>query len=228
MGSNTRLSAQPTWRWLVATVFLILVAHEGHELIHTGVGRMICGGWGSRDFNVWALAEGCESWVPTLMGPLFSWSLMWTGVMLLRSADEGRRWMGLTFIFAPNPLGRLLPALFGGGDEGVIARHFLGREGPWARIAVIVVTFAIILPTLVAAWRALPERRRPHWFILLFIGGILVTGPLFFALGNGLLARGVLAERGMMGAPMLVEICTVVSVVGLAATWHWLKGGTDG
>jgi hypothetical protein len=223
MTPTTPLAGHPTWRWLLATFFLALVAHEGHELIHTGVGRMICGDWGSRDFNVWSLAEGCESWLPTLMGPLFSWSLMWAGVSLLRSGDEGRRWMGLAFIFAPNPLGRLLPALFGGGDEGVIARHFLGREGPGARIAVIVVTFAIILPCLVAAWRALPERRRALWFILLFVGGILATGPLYFVLGNGLLSRGVLAEPGVMGAPVLVELCTVVSVVGLVATWKWLK-----
>lgn len=224
MTSPTPLSSQPTWRWLVATAFLVLVAHECHELIHTGVGRVICGAWGSRDFNVWSLAEGCESWVPTLMGPLFSWSLMWIGVALLRSGDEGRRWMGLAFVFAPNPLGRLLPALLGGGDEGVIARHFLGSEGSWARIAVIVVTFAIILPTLAAAWGALPERRRPLWFTLLFIGGILVTGPLFFLLGNGLLARGILAERGVMGAPVLVELCTLLSVIGVAATWGWLRG----
>jgi len=220
MNRPSPLPSQPTWRWLLATAFLILVAHECHELIHTGVGRMICGAWGARDFNVWSLAEGCESWVPTLMGPLFSWSLMWIGVALLGASDEGRRWMGLAFVFAPNPLGRLLPALLGGGDEGVVARHFLGSEGPWARIAVIAVTFAIILPCLVAAWKALPERRRPLWFSLLFILGILVTGPLFLALGNGLLARGVLTETGMMGAPKLVELFTLLSVVGLVGTWR--------
>jgi protein-S-isoprenylcysteine O-methyltransferase Ste14 len=219
MPSPMPLPSQPTWRWLLATAFLILVAHEGHELIHTGVGRVICGAWGSRDFNVWSLAEGCESWVPTLMGPLFSWALMWIGVSFLRSDNEVRRWTGLSFIFAPNPLGRLLPALLGGGDEGVVARHFLGNEGPWARLAVIAVSVTIILPCLVAAWKALPERRRPLWFFLLFILGILVTGPLFLVLGNRMLAQGIMTEPGIMGAPQLVELFTLLSVVGLVATW---------
>ena len=216
------LSRAPGWRWLLAAFFAVLVAHDLHELIHTGAGRLICGAWGPRDFNVWSLASGCESWLPTLMGPVFSWAVMWTGVALLGSALESRRWIGLALVFAPNPLGRLLPALQGGGDEGVVARYALGREGPWARLVLVVAAACLIVPPLLAAWRALPPRRRWAWFLLLFIGGILVTGPLYIVLGNGLLARGVLAAPGMFGAPQLVEAASVLSLTGFVLTCRWL------
>ena len=214
-----------TRRWLVAFLFLILVAHDLHELVHTGVGRLICGAWGPRDFNVWQLAPGCDSWVPTLMGPLLSWFLMWSGLLLTRSADPGRRWTGLALIFAPNPLGRLLPALLGGGDEGVVARALLGSTPPWPRLLVIVSAALIILPPLLAGWRVLPERRRAAWFAFLFIAGILVTGPLYLGLGNGLLGRGVLTAPAVLGAPLLIELSTLLSALGFALTWRGLRNG---
>lgn len=214
---------RPSLRWLLAFVFAILVAHELHELAHTGVGRLACGAWGARDFNVWSLAEGCESRLATLAGPLFSWALMWAGVWLVRSGTEEGRWTGLALIFAPNPLGRLLPALVGGGDEGVLARALVGGPGMAARGVVIVAAALFVLHPLLYAWHALPERRRLGWFLTLFASGILVTGPLLFALGNGLLARGVLASPGLLGAPILVEIVTLLSLVGLALTWRDLR-----
>ncbi|HVX90030.1 MAG TPA: hypothetical protein VG940_13930 [Gemmatimonadales bacterium] len=216
------LSSRPTLRWAAAFFFAILVAHDLHELVHTGVGRLICGAWGPRDFNVWGLADGCDTWVPTLMGPLASWALMWTGAALLRSADEGRRWAGLALVFAPNPLGRIHPALVGGGDEGVVARALTGQTGAVPRALVIVAALVIILPPLVAAWRALPRHRRAGWFLLLFAAGILVTGPLYIGLGNGLLARGVLTTPGALGAPQLVELAMLVALAGFLATARWL------
>lgn len=216
-----------TRRWLLGFLFLILVAHDLHELVHTGVGRLICGAWGPRDFNVWQLAPGCDTWVPTLMGPLLSWSLMWTGLLLTRSTDPGRRSAGLALIFAPNPLGRLLPALVGGGDEGVVARALVGGPGPLARALVIAAAALVILPPLVAGWRALPERRRAAWFAFLFISGILVTGPLYLGIGNGLLARGVLTAQGVLGAPLLIELSTLLSAAGLALTWRGLRSGAS-
>lgn len=210
------LTAAPSYRWLIAVALAMLVAHESHELVHTWTGRAMCGAWGTRDFNVWSLAPGCTTWVPTLVGPVFSWVLMWVGVALLASDYEPRRWTGLAFVFAPNPLGRLLPAMMGGGDEGVVARELFGRAGPWARLAVVTAAVLVILPPLFVAWRALPVKRRGAWFAVLFAGGILVTGPLLFVVGNGLLARGVLAEPGFLGAPRLIELFTAVAVIAFA------------
>lgn len=120
--TSTPLPSAPTLRWLVAAAMLALAAHELHEIVHTWTGRTLCGAWGTRDFNVWSLAPGCSTWVPTLVGPVFSCALMWVGVALLSSPDVRKRWVGLATLFAPNPLGRLLPAVLGGGDEGVVAR----------------------------------------------------------------------------------------------------------
>jgi hypothetical protein len=203
----------------------MLVAHELHELVHTWMGRAMCGAWGTRDFNVWSLAPGCDSWLPTLVGPVASWIVMWTGVALLASDDERRRWTGLALIFAPNPLGRLLPALLGGGDEGVVARALVGQAAPWPRLAVIATTAVVVLPPLVIAWRALPFQRRSAWFIMLFVGGILVTGPLLFVLGNGLLARGVLSQPGLFGAPRLIELFSSATMVAFAMQWRALGNG---
>jgi hypothetical protein len=214
----------PSPRWFLAFLLAVLVAHEFHELAHTGVGRLACGAWGARDFNVWSLAAGCESLLATFAGPAFSWTLIWTGVWLVRDGSPGRRWTGLALIFAPNPLGRLLPALVGGGDEGVLARALVGGPGPLARLVVALAAAVILLPALWAAWRALPERRRAGWFLLLFSSGILITGPLF-VVGNGLLARGVLSSPGLLGAPVLVEVVTALSMLGLALTWRDLRNG---
>ena len=210
-------------RWIIAFIFLILLAHELHELVHTGVGRMMCGAWGPRDFNVWSLAPGCDTWVPTLAGPLVSWAVMWAGAVVLRRGDPAHRWLGLALAFAPNPLGRLLPALVGGGDEGVVARALVGSEGPWARLLVIVAAALIVVPPLVIAWRHLPAPWRWARFLLLFAAGILVTGPILFLLGNTLLQRGVLAEPGLLGAPALVELFTLIAAAGFALTWRGLR-----
>jgi hypothetical protein len=144
-------------------------------------------------------------------------------VALLASTIDARRWTGLALIFAPNPLGRLLPALMGGGDEGVVARTLLGAAGPAARIAVIVTAALIVVPPLVVAWRALPLAKRPLWFGLLFLGGILITGPLFFVLGNGLISRGVMAEPALFGAPALIDLFMAVTLVLLATCWRGIR-----
>lgn len=216
------LPSAPNHRWLLALALAMLAAHEAHEIVHTWTGRALCGAWGTRDFNVWSLAPGCRTWIPTLVGPVFSWLLMWVGAALTTSRREPRRWVGLALIFAANPLGRLLPAFQGGGDEGVVARALVGPAGPWARILVIAAVALLVVPPLVVAWRALPSARRAGWFALLFGGAALVTGLLLFVVGNGLLARGVLAEPGLLGAPRLIEWYTVVVCVACATQWRAL------
>jgi len=63
---------------------------------------------------------------------------------------------------------------------------------------------------------------RGRWFALLFGGASLVTGLLLFVVGNGLLARGVLAEPGLFGAPRLIEWYTVVLFAACATQWRAL------
>jgi hypothetical protein len=92
---------------------------------------------------------------------------------------------------------------------------------------VILAAFLAVLPPLLFAWRALPARRRFGWFVLLFLSGIFVTGPLLFVVGNRLLARGVLSDPGLLGAPLLVELVTLATAMGLALTWRSLQNAPD-
>ena len=45
-------------RTILAFIALVFVMHELHEIAHTAVGRVLCGCWGPRDFNVWLLHSG--------------------------------------------------------------------------------------------------------------------------------------------------------------------------
>ena len=46
-----------TGKFIIAFLALTFVLLELHEIVHTGVGRIICGCWGLRDFNAWEICE---------------------------------------------------------------------------------------------------------------------------------------------------------------------------
>lgn len=212
-------SATLSGPFLASAAALALLLHEVHELAHTMVGRALCGGWGPRDFNSWGLPESCDSWLPTLAGPLFSYAVMWIGFFLLRR-PRATPLPGVALVLMANPLGRLITAVMGGGDEGVLVREWLGLErGNAARAIAFLLVAGITGPPLLAAWRALSGTGRPWKFGLLLILPMLLTGVLLFVLGNRLLAAGVLREPVLLGAPLLVWVVTVLSAVALAV-WH--------
>ena len=80
-----------TWRTLLASGTLLFVLAEAHELVHTGLGRLLCGCWGPRDFNVLSLCSTCATGHPytnlaaTLAGPAFMFAVGWVGYWLLGS-----------------------------------------------------------------------------------------------------------------------------------------------
>ena len=96
---------------------------EAHELAHTGVGRVLCGCWGPRDFNVWELCKTCavgEPWsvLPTFIGPLFTYAVMWVGYVLLAPARPvAQQSLGFALVLAPLPAARMLGITTGGQDE---------------------------------------------------------------------------------------------------------------
>src|SRR6188474_451553 len=119
-----------SFSFVVAFLLLLLVMMELHELVHITVGRIICGCWGTRDFNVWSLADHCREnnqswWLATLAGPLFSFGVMWLGARMLSSPSLQNRSIGFVFIFANIPFGRITTVMMGGGDEMVVLRHFM-------------------------------------------------------------------------------------------------------
>lgn len=212
------------WRWLVALVPLVMLAHEAHEFAHTLTGRLVCGRWAERDFNRWSI-QACDSWLPTAAGPLLSYLLMAIGALLV--LRRGRVWPGLALVFAANPLARVVTALSGHGDEMLVARTWAGGQADtaWVHMAAAAVVAGFCVVVLAVAWRALAGTRwRAGIFLLALVAGIAITGPLLPLL-NRLLEAGILAGP-VAGAPWLVHLVTLASAAGVLLGMRWLAGPT--
>ncbi len=213
-------------RYVVVFLLLLVVMMELHEIVHIVTGWLICGCWGPRDFNVWALCPGCETnhsfaWLATFTGPLFSFALMWLGMFWLRSVNPKMVMIGFALIFSNIPFGRITTVMMGGGDEMVVVRHFLKETT--SRAAMIIIGTAIVLilglPPLLGAFRKI--RNPKAW--LCFIG--FLTLPLAFLLCytlmglNSLLALGFLSDPYFLGTPLLISLHTMAALAALI----WLR-----
>ena len=85
-----------TPKFVLTFLALTFVLHEAHEIVHTTVGRIICGCWGERDFNVWGLCDSCQTnplrIYSTLAGPVFTFIIIWFGNSLLNSQKSENQW----------------------------------------------------------------------------------------------------------------------------------------
>jgi hypothetical protein len=153
---------------------------------------------------------------------------MWVGYSLLQRRAADPPLAPVALVLMANPLGRLLTAGMGGGDEGVLVREWLGLgRGAVAQTIAFLLVAGITAPPLLAAWRALLRAGRPWTFGLLLVLPMLLTGVLLFVVGNRLLAAGVLREPDLMGAPLLVWLVTLLSVAALAV-WRGALPGRSG
>jgi len=216
-----------TWRSLLAFAALLFFSAEAHELVHTGLGRLLCGCWGTRDFNVWSLCTACtdkplQNLVATLSGPLFSFALMWVGYGLMGPGKSGASWsVGFALVFANIPFARILGAVFMGGNDEVYAlSRVLPYYSAWALGAAAVLLATV--PPLVRAYTTLHPRGRARVFLGFFF---LPTAVLFLViLGamNSLLASGFLATYWILGSPLLVTCWTAFVVLSLGLTYRFL------
>src|SRR5579872_2464457 len=198
------MSIKLSLSYVVTFLLLLIVMMEMHEMVHIIVGRIICGCWGPRDFNVWSLCETCESesmgWLATLAGPLFSFCLMWLGMFWLASADSKRKALGFAFIFTNIPFGRITTVMLGGGDEMVVIRNFL--SGNFSRTQMILIGSAIILaatlPPIFKAFQFISNKK--SW---LYLVGFL-TVPLLFLLLYTLIGLNSLLENGFLATPWIM------------------------
>lgn len=208
--------------YIISFLLLTIVMLEFHESVHILVGRLICGCWGERDFNVWGLCTGCDKnqplfWIATLAGPLFSFSLMWLGMHWLSSSNLKVKAIGFSLIFANIPFGRISQAMKGAGDEMVVTKHLLANYLSSRQIILIcsIIVLAIGLPPIVKAFRILTNKK--SW---LYILGFL-TLPIAFILVyiligmNTLLENGFLSGIGIMGTPLLITTHTVLAILFL-------------
>jgi hypothetical protein len=207
---------------VIAFLLLTIVMFELHETAHIVVGRIICGCWGIRDFNVWALCNECDKshplyWIATLAGPVFSFVLMWVGMHWLSSSNLSTKAIGFSFIFANIPFGRISEVFKGAGDEMVVTRHLLKSYFSPTQMIFVCSGFvlALGLPPIIKAFNSLNNKR--SW---LYVAGFL-TLPIAFILlyiligMNSLLTNGFLSTIGIMGTPLLITIHTAIATVVL-------------
>lgn len=217
-----------TWRYVVAFAALTILCGTSHEFAHHFAGAAVCGAFGTKTFNSFHLAPGCEAspwrlW-PTVAGPLFTFALMWWGMHLLRGADEGRRQLGFALIFANFPVNRMGFVLFGWNDEQWVARHAFGpsRLAFWATIVLV---WAACVPPLVAAFRAIGNRRRGLWFA----GFFLLPFAFVVVFAGAFLEDYLLLGRRVLATPVLGVPYLIVAVEALSlAVYYALRAHLTG
>lgn len=109
----------------------------------------------------------------TLSGPALTYGLAWLGILLLRSPKYAL--FAYALIFASFAHLRFIQTLTGRGDELILAHQWFGV---CSRPIVAAMVFLIGVPPLVAAFRAIANRRR----LLVFIGSWLLSIPVLVGL----------------------------------------------
>lgn len=208
----------PTVRNVVALLAMSFLMQETHELAHTSVGRLICGCWGKRDFNVWRLCGDCAGEPPltllaTFAGPAYSFSIIWLGYYLLTRTSAREKSVGLALVVSSMPFSRVLTPIFGGGDE-IYGLTKLGVDHSVAWASSLALVLALAVPPVVKIYALIENRRRPLWILGLILVPFLAVGAMVFGLLQGLVLRkGLLDEDWIMGSPVIVTIWLLVSTL---------------
>src|SRR6056297_403000 len=205
------------FKFVISFLALLFIMHEAHEIAHTTLGRIICGAWGQRDFNVWGLAEGCNksdliSMLPTYFGPVFTFVMIWIGAFLLKTENNvQKKSLGFALIFANMPIARIITAAFGGGDE-VYATNVLLDNYP-AAWAIALIAILLILAYLLYKAFITIEENRVRWFLLFFFTPMIIDLVVVLGVMNTLLEKGVLADYWILGSPILVSVWTLFVIL---------------
>jgi hypothetical protein len=211
-----------TLKFVLTFMALTFVMHEAHEIAHTLVGRLICGCWGVRDFNVWETCESCaknpnEIW-STVMGPVFTFIMVWIGANLLKQTNtDAQKSLGFSLIFANMPFARLLNPAIGGGDELVVLNSIL-KNYDLSRIIIFFLILFIVAYPLFKAYQTMSNKYKIAWFLGFFILPTFLDLLIVLGLMNTLLSKGVLAEYWILGSPILVTVWTAAVLVMYMAT----------
>lgn len=191
---------------------LIFVMHEAHEIVHTAIGRLICGCWGTRDFNVWSLCGNCAEQKPysviaTFAGPIFTYLMIWAGVYLMNKAKDSQKALGFSLVFANMPFTRIFGAVTGGGDE-VWGLNLALHNYNLAWFIGTIIILAIIIYPLYKCYTLIKNESPIVWFLVfLLLPGQIDTWVVLIVL-NSLLQKGLLSSYWILGSPILVTIWT--------------------
>ena len=211
MVKNPGVRIQLNFKTLLVFLFFFFLMHELHELAHIFTGRLICGCWGTRDFNVWAVCSACENnkWAvaATFAGPLFTFAMLWLGRYLIKKGNPS---LGLVFVLGNMQFGRIYMAAMGSGDEisgfRTLFLHPDHSNSLIIRLATLALVTLICLPPMITAYRAIANNRRPVVFLILIILPLILDTIVILILLNGLLGRGILNQTWIMGTPAFITL----------------------
>lgn len=227
--NDKTLQLRLSWQHVIAVFALMMVLGEIHEQAHIQTGRLICGGYGPRDFNAWSTAAACVTpeyrFLATLAGPLFSYLVMWTGVFLMvRAGSAAWRSLGFALVFAPLPFARIFTAVMGGGDEKVVLNALFSDviSVSSTKLAAAAMVIAICLPPMLIAGFKLANRFRWLYVIGFSVGPLLILGFWVFKVLNVSLKNGFMDEAVILGTPTLILINFAAMAILLGVAGRYL------
>lgn len=158
-----------SWLDLSAIILLCMICMRAHEYAHI-VSTVIQGSAFTSSF-LSVNPSGGNRIASSIAGPLLTYLLMWTGLILLLRSDTSKR-KGFELIFASSPVTRMTGYGFTipGRDELAAARA-LHIADPIAAAIV----WGIVLPPLVFAFFSMESRHRILWFLSFFIALPIVS-----------------------------------------------------
>ncbi len=212
-----------TFKNLFAFFLFAMLMGESHEIAHFITGKIICGCWPeSRDFNAWSICKSCKdtnpNWYwPTFAGPVFSMTLAWIGMFLLKNTDKKKQSFGFALIWANVPQARIMTVLMSGGDERLVMRYLTkgtALEPYFGWIGTLVVLI-MALPPIIASFRAVKNKYGWLYNIGFMVLPLVVFGTYGFVFLNGLLEKGFLSEVWIMGTPLFITLHTLLVLIVL-------------
>ena len=212
-----------TFSFAIAFIALRYSMHEAHELVHTTVGRVICGCWGQRDFNEWSLCSGCAennalAVVATFAGPLFTYLAIWLGVYFLNPTRTiQQKSFGFVLIFSNNPFARIFTAAIGKGDEVFGLKQIFHNDAlAWITGLAVVLIFTVY--PLYKAFKSIENINKVSLFVMFLLSPMLLDLLFIFALMNPLLKSGFLGNYWILGSPILLTVFTFLMLTIFIAT----------
>ncbi len=206
--------------WLGFLV-LVLLLHEAHELGHHAAARLVCGCWGTRDFLLWQLCEGCAhtpNWyIASFAGPLVSALFLWLGfVWLSPKQPETKNAWGLALVFGSLPLPKLLAMAMRGGDEIRTLKQALSDAPFFPYLPVMAGALLVLLAVAAPLWRAITTIRNNYkWPViaLLLIAPMYIDRLIIEKFLNGYLIHRVGHWPVYNGASLLIWLWTALLII---------------
>lgn len=201
-----------TFKFIVAFLALTFVMLELHEIVHTTVGRIICGCWGERDFNAWEICESCRNsklaWLSTLAGPIFTFIMIWIGSSYLKISNTNQqKSLGIALIFSNTPFGRILNPFLKSGDEVTLMHKLIENLSLASFITLIVILLITVYP-MYRAFRTI-QNKPIGYFMLFFFAPVVAIILVILIILNTILSKEILSETGFLGSPIIVNLWSI-------------------